>query len=121
MVEYYEDNAGGWRFRVKSGNHEIVASGESYANKSNAKRGYRALLDAVHADLLAELRAGTIVESEESMEAGKSYIAMLEEGAAVPAAEGAADAAMPAPVAQALATVAIAGAAVDTDKRRGRR
>lgn len=78
-VEYFQgqDDAGNvipddHRFRVKAANGEILSSSEAYVSASNAKRGYRALLDAVHADVLAELRAGTIVESEESRAAAKN-------------------------------------------------
>ena len=34
---------GGFRWRLKSRNGEIVASGESYANKSGAKKGIQAV------------------------------------------------------------------------------
>lgn len=39
MVEYYQDEQGGWRFRVKGGNGEIVAGSEPYASEANARRG----------------------------------------------------------------------------------
>jgi uncharacterized protein YegP (UPF0339 family) len=35
-----------WRWRLKAGNGEIVASGESYRNAHDAERGFR---DAAHA------------------------------------------------------------------------
>jgi uncharacterized protein YegP (UPF0339 family) len=69
--EVFEGKKGQHYFHVKAANGQIVAASEGYANKSNAERGYRALLDAVHPDVLAELRAGTIVESPESVEAGR--------------------------------------------------
>jgi len=37
--EVYEDRAGKFRFRLKAGNGEIVASGESYETKAAAKKG----------------------------------------------------------------------------------
>jgi uncharacterized protein YegP (UPF0339 family) len=45
-VEIYQsDNDMGapseeWRWRVKAGNNEIVASGEGYSSKRDAKRGF---------------------------------------------------------------------------------
>lgn len=38
-VEFYQDDSGGHRFRVKGGNGEIVAGSEPYASESNARRG----------------------------------------------------------------------------------
>lgn len=31
----YQDVTKNWRWNLKSGNHEIIASGESYVNKSD--------------------------------------------------------------------------------------
>lgn len=39
MIQIYRDIAGGWRFRVKGGNGEIVAQGEAYTRKADAQRG----------------------------------------------------------------------------------
>lgn len=37
---YYQDSASEWRWRLKDGNHEIVAdSGEGYKQKSNCEKG----------------------------------------------------------------------------------
>lgn len=36
--EVYEDESGQWRWRLKAGNHEIVASSESYTEKASAIR-----------------------------------------------------------------------------------
>ena len=36
-----------WRWRVKAGNHEIVASGEGYTRESDAIRGWEAARSAV--------------------------------------------------------------------------
>jgi hypothetical protein len=66
MAVEYREGPGGHHFRVKSANGQILAHSEGYVSDSNAKRGYHALLDAVHGDVLAHLRAGTIVESDES-------------------------------------------------------
>lgn len=45
IVELFEDSKGEWRFRIKGGNHEIVATSEGYVDKSGAKRGYETLFN----------------------------------------------------------------------------
>jgi hypothetical protein len=57
-VEYYKDSAGGFRFRVKGGNGEIVATSESYTRKRDAKRGYKALVDIVTEPQVQERACG---------------------------------------------------------------
>ena len=37
--EVYEDKAGKFRFRLKAGNGEIVATGEAYNTLDSAKKG----------------------------------------------------------------------------------
>ncbi|MEZ0363390.1 YegP family protein [Mycobacterium sp. pUA109] len=37
--EIYTDKAGKYRFRLKAGNGEIIASGEAYESKASAKNG----------------------------------------------------------------------------------
>ena len=37
--EIYQDRAGKYRFRLKASNGQIVASGEAYESKANAKKG----------------------------------------------------------------------------------
>lgn len=48
--EVYEDKAGKFRWRLKAGNGEVVATGEAYESKSGAKKGcgavQRAAVDA---------------------------------------------------------------------------
>ena len=41
--EVYEDKAHQWRFRLKAGNGEIVAVGESYPTKAVAIKGAEAV------------------------------------------------------------------------------
>lgn len=41
--EIYEDSRGEWRFRLKAGNGEIVATGEGYSNRAAAIRGTEAV------------------------------------------------------------------------------
>lgn len=37
--ELYTDKAGEWRFRLKAGNGEVIATGQGYASKSGALNG----------------------------------------------------------------------------------
>ena len=37
--EVYQDKAGGFRFRLKAANGEIIASSESYKSKASALKG----------------------------------------------------------------------------------
>jgi uncharacterized protein YegP (UPF0339 family) len=37
--ELYEDKSGGFRFRLKAGNGEVIASSESYKTKAAAENG----------------------------------------------------------------------------------
>lgn len=41
--EVYQDKSGGYRFRLKAGNGEIVAVGESYSSKAAAHDGCAAV------------------------------------------------------------------------------
>ena len=41
--EVYPDKSGGWRWRLKAGNGEIVAQGQAYESKSGAKAGCAAV------------------------------------------------------------------------------
>lgn len=43
--EIYQDTQDKWRWRLKGGNGEIVASGEAYDSESNAKRAVKALVE----------------------------------------------------------------------------
>jgi uncharacterized protein YegP (UPF0339 family) len=78
-AELFRDGAGGYRWRVKAANHEIVASSESYTTKPDAVRGYGDVLDIFKAinklrklsdgDILMtdltedQIHSGTVVES----------------------------------------------------------
>lgn len=37
--EIYQDSSGGFRFRLKAGNGEVIATSESYTTKAAAKNG----------------------------------------------------------------------------------
>ena len=41
--EIYKDSKGEFRFRLKAGNGEIVATGESYKTKAGAQQGIEAV------------------------------------------------------------------------------
>lgn len=41
--ELYEDKGGDWRFRLKAGNGEVVATGQAYASLAGAKEGCAAV------------------------------------------------------------------------------
>ena len=47
--EIYKDSRGEYRFRLKAGNGEIVATGESYKTKSGVKDGIEAVKRAAAA------------------------------------------------------------------------
>lgn len=46
--EIYTDKAGTFRFRLKAGNGEVVATGEAYETKSAAIKGTEAVQRAAH-------------------------------------------------------------------------
>jgi uncharacterized protein YegP (UPF0339 family) len=50
-VEFFEDEGGEWRFRVKGGNGEIVAASEGYASESNARRGAETLFELLRPEV----------------------------------------------------------------------
>jgi uncharacterized protein len=41
--ELYEDKSGGFRFRLKAGNGEVIASSESYKTKAGALGGIESI------------------------------------------------------------------------------
>ncbi|QNE20378.1 DUF1508 domain-containing protein [Kribbella qitaiheensis] len=41
--ELYEDKSGGFRFRLKAGNGEVIASSESYKTKDGALNGIESI------------------------------------------------------------------------------
>ena len=50
MIEYYEDAAGEWRWRLKGANGEIVCTGEGHRDKHDAQR-------AAHGAAVSMMRA----------------------------------------------------------------
>ena len=53
--EVYEDKAGQYRFRLKAGNGEIVAQGESYPTKDGARKGCEAVQRAADGATIEEV------------------------------------------------------------------
>jgi len=53
--EVYKDKAGKFRFRLKAGNGQIVASGEAYESMSNAKEGCEAVRRAADGAKVVEV------------------------------------------------------------------
>ncbi len=52
--EVYEDRAGKYRFRLKAGNGEVVATGEAYETKVAAKKGCEAVQRAADGATVTE-------------------------------------------------------------------
>lgn len=53
--EVYEDKAGKFRFRLKAGNGEVVASGEAYETKAAAIKGTEAVQRAAEGAPVVEV------------------------------------------------------------------
>lgn len=53
--EVYEDKAGKFRFRLKAGNGEVVASGEAYDTKAGAKAGCQSVMNAANGAIIVEV------------------------------------------------------------------
>ncbi|WP_244180916.1 YegP family protein [Amycolatopsis pretoriensis] len=52
--EVYQDKAGKYRFRLKAGNGEVVASGEAYESKASARAGCEAVQRAAAGAAIVE-------------------------------------------------------------------
>ena len=55
--EVYEDRAGKFRFRLKAGNGEVVATGEAYESKSGARAGCEAVQRAAEGASIVEVES----------------------------------------------------------------
>ena len=53
--EIYQDRAGKYRFRLKASNGQIVASGEAYESKANAKKGAESVQKAADGASIVEV------------------------------------------------------------------
>ncbi len=50
--EVYKDSSGGFRFRLKAGNGEVIATGESYTTKAAAMKGIESVKTNAGADVV---------------------------------------------------------------------
>lgn len=50
--EVYKDKSGGYRFRLKAGNGETIASSESYKTKASAMNGVESVKKNAGADVV---------------------------------------------------------------------
>ena len=50
--EVYKDKSGGYRFRLKAGNGEVIASSESYKSKASALNGVESVKKNAGADVV---------------------------------------------------------------------
>jgi uncharacterized protein YegP (UPF0339 family) len=50
--EVYKDKSGGYRFRLKAGNGEVIASSESYKSKASALNGVESVKKNAGADIV---------------------------------------------------------------------
>lgn len=50
--EVYKDKSGGYRFRLKAGNGETIASSESYKTKASAMNGVESVKKNAGSDVL---------------------------------------------------------------------
>jgi uncharacterized protein YegP (UPF0339 family) len=53
--EVYQDSAGKYRFRLKAGNGEVVATGQAYASLAGAKDGCAAVQRAADGAKVVEV------------------------------------------------------------------
>lgn len=53
--EVYQDKSGKFRFRLKAGNDEVVATGQAYQSKASAIKGTEAVQRAAAGVTLAEV------------------------------------------------------------------
>lgn len=50
--EVYKDSSGGFRFRLKAGNGEVIATGESYSSKAAAMKGVESVKNNAGSDIV---------------------------------------------------------------------
>jgi len=55
--EIYQDRAGKFRFRLKASNGQVVATGEAYESKSNAKKGAESVQKAAAGASIVEVES----------------------------------------------------------------
>jgi uncharacterized protein YegP (UPF0339 family) len=60
--EIYQDKSGQYRFRLKAGNGQVIATGEAYATKAGAMSGCEAVMQAAPGATIQEVVRGEIQE-----------------------------------------------------------
>lgn len=53
--ELYQSSNGEWRFRLKAGNGQIIATGEGYSSKAAAQNGIRSVQENAPGAEIVEL------------------------------------------------------------------
>lgn len=76
-VDYFEDQAGEWRYRIKGANGEPLVTSEGYRDKTDAKRGFEALKRAIAATVFA-------IEWPDGIQHLSMPHAMVSEGGSIP-------------------------------------
>jgi len=66
--EIYKDKGSQFRFRLKAGNGEVIAVGESYPDKKSAQKGIASIQKSAPAAVIIDT---TIVKAEEKKPAAK--------------------------------------------------
>ena len=52
--ELYQDKGGDYRFRLKAGNGEVIATGQGYSSKAAARKGVEAVQKAAEGASVVE-------------------------------------------------------------------
>jgi uncharacterized protein YegP (UPF0339 family) len=73
-LEYFEDSEGGWRWRAKAKNGEIVATGESHTRPADAKRAARDVFPGIKVKKAKEVTDGKAEAGEAEAEAVRASV-----------------------------------------------
>ena len=64
--EIYKDGSDEWRWRIKAGNSEIVASGEGYKNKGDMLKAIELVMNATDVVERVDFRMALLEAEQES-------------------------------------------------------
>jgi uncharacterized protein YegP (UPF0339 family) len=64
-VEFYKGDDGDWRWRVQAANGEIVATGEGFTRRRDAKRGFEDMASTVRRAWLRNLGSARAQQPKE--------------------------------------------------------
>ncbi len=70
FVQFYEDDAGEWRWRLFGGNGEIVAHGEGHVSERDARRAFFRVAE-IATEATAAMFAGAELEDVDQIQAWK--------------------------------------------------